>query len=213
MTVRTDIQWIDIRKGTDHATQQLVQSPHTRLLVGDGDLDALQGVVQSRDLLAGVLSGKPLVLSDYLREPLTLPESTTALRALERIKQHAVPFAVVVDEYGGVEGVVTANDLLAAIAGDLADTRDADYGVEQTEGGWIVDASMSMEDVERATGIALERNPSYVSLSGLFLHTLERLPVVGDTVRAGAWEIEAVSLERRRVGKARLTPVGEDATE
>ncbi|WP_062355190.1 TerC family protein [Pseudoxanthomonas mexicana] len=213
MTVRTDIQWIDIRKGTDHATQQLVQSPHTRLLVGDGDLDALQGVVQSRDLLAGVLSGKPLVLSDYLREPLTLPESTTALRALERIKQHAVPFAVVVDEYGGVEGVVTANDLLAAIAGDLADTRDADYGVEQTEGGWIVDASMSMEDVERATGIALERNPSYVSLSGLFLYALERLPVVGDTVRAGAWEIEAVSLERRRVGKARLTPVGEDATE
>ncbi|MBD9477891.1 TerC family protein [Pseudoxanthomonas sp. PXM02] len=210
MTVRTDIQWIDTRKGPEHAAQLLMQSPHTRLLVGDGELDNLQGVVQSRDLLAGLLSGKPLVLADHLREPLTLPEGTTALRALERIKQHAIPLAVVVDEYGSVEGIVTANDLLAAIAGDLADTRDADYGAEQADGGWIVDASMSMEDVERATGIALERNPAYVSLSGLFLHALERLPAVGDSVRSGDWRIDVLTLERRRVGKARITAVDEE---
>ncbi len=207
MTVRTDIQWINSQRGVEHATEMLMRSPHTRLLVCDGDLDNLQGMVQSRDLLAGVLSGRSLSLADYLREPLVLPEGTTALRALERIREHPIPLGVVVDEYGGVEGLVTANDLLAAIAGDLADTRDADFGAEkQPDGSWIVDATMSMEDVEHATGIALERRPSYVSLSGLFLHALERLPDVGDSVRSGDWQLEVLSLERRRVGKARIAP-------
>ncbi len=210
MTVRTDIQWIDARKGIAHATGQLMQSPHTRLLVADGELDNLQGVVQSRDLLAGVLAGKPLALGDYLREPLTLPEGTTALKALERIKAHAIPMAVVIDEYGGVAGIVTANDLLAAIAGDLADTRDADFGVERMEDGWVVDASMSMEDVEHATGAVLERHSSYVSLSGLVLHLLERLPEEGDSVRSGDWNVEVLSLERRRVGKVRLSRVNDE---
>lgn len=212
MTVRPDIQWIDSRRGIEDATARLIKSPHSRLLVCDGDLDNLQGVVQSRDLLAGVLTGKPLSFTEYLREPVMLPESTTALQALERIREHPLPLAVVVDEYGGVEGLVTANDLLAAIAGDLADTRDADYGAEkQDDGSWIIDASMSMEDLQRATGISLERDPAYVTVSGLFLHRLERLPDVGDSVQAGEWQLDVLSLERRRVGMARLRPAVVDA--
>lgn len=211
MTVRNDLQWIDARRGTDHARQRLMDSPHTRLLVCDGELDNLQGVVQSRDLLAGLIAGKPLVLADHLREPLTLPENTTALRALERIREHPIPLAVIVDEYGNIEGLVTANDLLAAIAGDLADTRDADYGTQQDQdGSWVVDASLALEDVERATGIALPRNSAYVSLSGLFLHQLERLPEVGDTIQVGDWQLEVMNLERRRVGRARIRPASAD---
>ncbi|MCB1568290.1 MAG: CBS domain-containing protein, partial [Xanthomonadales bacterium] len=212
MTVRPDIQWIDGQRGLEHARERLIESPHTRVLVCDGDLDELQGVVQSRDLLAALLAGKPLALADHVREPLILPESTTALQALERIREHPIPLALVVDEYGSVEGLVTANDLLAAIAGDLADTRDADYGAErQDDGSWIVDASASMEDLERATGIALARDPAYVTVSGLFLHRLERLPRVGDQVLAGDWLLEVLSLERRRVGKAHVRPAETDA--
>ena len=208
MTVRADIQWIDARRGPEHAAQRLIATPHTRLLVCDGELDDLQGVVASRDLLAATLSGQPLALAEHLREPLVLPESSTALHALERIREHPIALAVVVNEYGGVEGLVTANDLLAAIAGDLVDTRDADFGIERGEdGAWIVDASISLEDLFRATGIALERQASYVSVAGLFLHLLERLPAAGDRVRSGGWQLEALSLERRRVGRARLTPV------
>lgn len=203
MTVRNDLAWIDLSKGIEHAAAILTESPHTRLLVSDGELDNLQGIVHSRDVLAGVLSGKSLSLSDYVREPVTLPETTTALAALERIREHPVPLAVVVDEYGSIEGIVTANDLLAAIAGDLVDTRDADYGaVKRDDGAWTVDASMSMEDVERATGIVLPRSPGYVSLSGLFLHELQRLPVAGDQISVDGWDLTVESLERRRVGKA-----------
>ncbi|MDP9140677.1 MAG: TerC family protein, partial [Pseudomonadota bacterium] len=208
MTVRTDIEWIDTRRGMAHATERLMRSPHTRQLVCDGDLDDLQGVVQSRDLLAGMLAGKPLALADYLREPLILPEGTTALRALELLREHPIPLAIVVDEYGGVNGLVTANDLLAAIAGDLADTRDADYGATQLEdGSWNIDASMSMDEVERATGISLPRDSSYITLSGLFLHALGRLPMERDSIDVSGWRIEVACLERRRVGRAVLRSV------
>ena len=205
MTVRNDIQWIDSRRGSGHARQRLVDSPHTRLLVCDGELDNLQGVVQSRDLLAGLISDRPFALGEHLREPLTLPENTTALRALERIREHPIPLAVIVDEYGSIEGLVTANDLLAAIAGDLADTRDTDHGnLRQDDGSWIVDASLPVEDLERQTGIVLPRSAAYVSLSGLFLHRLERLPEVGDRIHVDGWELEVLDLERRRVGRARI---------
>ncbi len=208
MTARTDIQWIDASRGIEHATHHLIRSPHTRQLVSDGELDNLQGVVQSRDVLAGILSGKSLSLNDYLREPLVLPEGTSALQALERIRAHPIPLAVVVDEYGSINGLVTANDLLASIAGDLADTRDADYSIERLEnGGWRVDASMSMEDLKRATNISLPRGSTYVTLSGLFLHFLGRLPVEGDAIEVDGWKIVVESLERRRVGQALISPV------
>ncbi len=215
MTVRPDIEWIDSRRGIEHVRERLMDSPHTRMLVSDGDLDNLQGVVQSRDLVAALVAGKPLTVSEHLREPLILPESSSALQALERIREHPIPLAVVVDEYGSVEGLITANDLLAAIAGDLVDTRDAEHGAErQDDEGWIVDASLSMEDLQQATGIALERDPAYVTVSGLFLHRLERLPMVGDVIESGGWKLEVLNLDRRRVGKARLSPVHpEHATE
>ena len=213
MTARPDIQWIDSSRGMEHIRERLTRSPHTRMLVCAGDLDNLQGVVQSRDLLVGILGGQPLALTEYLREPVVLPESTTALQALEHIREHPMPLAVVVDEYGSVEGLITANDLLATIAGDLADTRDAEHGAERhADGGWIVDASLSLEDLQRATGIVLARDPAYVTVSGLFLHRLERLPAVGDRIREGDWQLEVLELERRRVSKALLSPLEPAAT-
>lgn len=212
MTVRGDIEWIDATRGLAHATERLVQSPHTRLLVCNGELDQLMGVVQSGDLLAGVLQGRTLEVADYLREPLVVPETTTALQVLEQIRAHPLPMAVVVDEYGGVEGVVTANDLLATIAGDLADTRDADYGATRDGDGWDVDASMTMDDLERATGIVLPRAATYVTLSGLVLHALDRLPAEGDRVEHAGHAFEVLSLERRRVARVRIAklPPAED---
>jgi CBS domain containing-hemolysin-like protein len=206
MTVRSDLDWVDTNRDPASTVRKLIDTPHTRLLACDGELDQLQGVVQSRDLLACVLRGESLDLVAAAREPLILHESTTALRALEQIREHPIPLAVIVDEYGGIEGLVTANDLLAAIAGDLADTQDADYGVETVgDGVWIVDGSMSMDEIERATGISLPRSVNYQTLSGLFLNALDRLPVAGDTLTVGDVTAEVTTLERRRVGKARVS--------
>lgn len=212
MTVRSDIEWIDATRGIEHATARLVESPHTRLLVCDGELDQLLGVVQSGDLLSSVLQGRALNVTDFVREPLVVPEGTSTLRVLEQIRAHPIPLAVVVDEYGSIEGMVTANDLLATIAGDLVDTRDADYAASRGEdGSWLVDGSMSLQDLERTTGIVLPRDATYVTLSGLVLHLLDRMPVEGDTVDAGAYRLHVDSLERRRVGKLRIEVASFDA--
>ncbi|MEN5060222.1 TerC family protein [Luteimonas sp. TWI1416] len=207
MTVRGDIEWIDATRGLGHATERLVQSPHTRLLVCDGELDRLLGVVQSSDLLSSVLQGRALNVTEFVREPLVVPEGTSTLRVLEQIRAHPLPIAVVVDEYGSIEGMVTANDLLATIAGDLADTQDADYGaVRGEDGAWLVDGSMSMQDVALATGLSLPTSPTYVTLSGLVVHALDRMPAEGDEVTIDGHVLRVESLERRRVGRLRIAP-------
>lgn len=125
MVPRERIVWIDAAKGREHARQVLAATQHTRMLVAEGELDNLKGVVQSRDLLAALLEAGGGVLDRALRQPLRVPESTTALEALELVRGHPVPLAVVCDADNRVAGLFTANDLLAAIAGDLADTRTA----------------------------------------------------------------------------------------
>jgi CBS domain containing-hemolysin-like protein len=205
MTVRADVQWIDMARGDDDVVARLVASPHTRMLVGDGDLDSLRGVVQSRDLLADLLQGKPLQLEGNLREPQYVLSSASALQALELIRQHPVPLAVAVDEYGSVEGLVTANDLLAAIAGDLADTQDERYGViAQGEDCWDADGALTLDDLQRLAGVSLPRSADYMTISGLVLEQLGRLPDIGDTLEVAGIRITVLAMEKRRITRLRV---------
>ena len=126
MTPRERIVWIDAAKGREHAREVLASTQHTRMLVAEGELDNLKGVVQSRDLLAALLEDGGGVLDRALRQPLRVPDTTTALQALEMVREHPIPLAAVCDSDNRVAGLFTANDLLAAIAGDLVDTRIAE---------------------------------------------------------------------------------------
>lgn len=123
MVPRDRVVWIDAAAGRDHAREVLASTSHTRMLVSEGALDNLKGVVQSRDLLAALIEDGGSVLDRAMRQPLRVPEATTALQALELVRGHPIPLAVVCDADDRIAGLFTANDLLAAIAGDLADTR------------------------------------------------------------------------------------------
>lgn len=205
MTVRTDVQWIDLSRSQEDIVARLIASPHTRLLVADGELDALRGVVQSRDLLADLLQGRPLQLESSLRQAQFVSSSASALQVLELIRQHPVPLAVAVDEYGSVEGLVTANDLLAAIAGDLADTQDERYGIQAIdEDHWEADGALSLEDLQRLAQIRFSREGDYHTLSGLILHTLERMPEQGDRIEHQGYSLRVLSMDKRRVGRVAL---------
>ncbi len=205
MTVRTDVQWLDISRGQEDVIARLIASPHTRLLVADGDLDRLRGVVQSRDLLANLLQGRPLQLEASLRDAQFVSSTASALQVLELIRQHPVPLAVAVDEYGGVEGLVTANDLLAAIAGDLADTQGEEYGIQEIgPAHWEADGRLTLDDLQRHAGIRFTREGDYQTLSGLVLHALDRMPVPGDVVEHAGVRLRVLSVEKRRVGRISL---------
>jgi len=133
MVPREQIVWIDLTQGREHAREVLSASNHTRMLVCEGELDNLKGVVQSRDLLAALIEDGGRVLDRAMRQPLRVPDAMTALQALELVREHPIPLAVVCDRDDRVAGLFTANDLLAAIAGDLADTHTADAAPDSPE--------------------------------------------------------------------------------
>lgn len=204
MTPRPDIIWVDVNATPEELLNVLKTTPQTRLLVARDELDNLHGVVQSRDLLTAALSNQPLDLAALAVEPLAVPEGTSALNVLEMLRQQAVPLAIVIDEYGSIKGVVTTSDLLAAIAGELADSNEAPLVVEQ-ENGWQLDASLSLEHLEELLEIKLEREEGdYFTLAGLLLEQLQHVPVVGETISISGFEFEITKMEGRRILQVRV---------
>jgi CBS domain containing-hemolysin-like protein len=205
MTPRPDIVWLDARASAEEIRAILRRHPHNRFLVGRGSLDELLGVVEARELLAHLLEGQPLDLERLpLRQPLALPEGMSALQALEAIRKSPVPVAVVVDEYGTLEGLVTADDLLAAIAGESEhDARD-DI-VPEGEDGWLLDGGLELDRLEQLLGVRhLAGDEDFHTLAGLVLARLGRIPEVGDGFDLAGYRFEVTDMEHRRVARVRV---------
>lgn len=204
MTPRPDIVWVDSQATPAELLSILKTTPQTRLLVAREELDNLLGVVQSRDLLAAALDNQPLDLAKLARSPLAVPEGTSALRVLEMLRQQQLPLAIVIDEYGSIKGLVTTGDLLAAIAGELADTHDEPQMVQDQE-GWIFDASIALEDLEEKLTIHIDKGESdYFTLAGLLLEQLQHIPVIGEEIHLAGFTFRILEMEGRRIHQVRV---------
>lgn len=204
MTPRPDIVWVDSEATPAELLSILKTTPQTRLLVAREELDNLLGVVQSRDLLAAALDNQPLDLAKLARSPLAVPEGTSALRVLEMLRKQHLPLAIVIDEYGSIKGLVTTGDLLAAIAGELADTHDEPQVTTDQE-GWIFDASIALEDLEEKLGIKLDKGESdFFTLAGLLLEQLQHIPVIGEEIHLGGFRFRILEMEGRRIHQVRV---------
>ncbi len=211
MTPRPDIVWVDVNATPEELLNILKTTPQTRLLVAREELDNLHGVIQSRDLLTAALSNQPLNLAALAVEPLAVPEGTSALNVLEMLRQQSVPLAIVIDEYGSIKGIVTPTDLLAAIAGEVADAGETPLVIEQ-EDGWLLDGSLSLEQVEELLKIAIEREEAdYFTLAGLMLEQLQHIPVVGESIHIDGYDFEVTEMEGRRIQQVRVSgsPTGD----
>jgi CBS domain containing-hemolysin-like protein len=185
----------------------LRQHPYSRYLVCRGDLDEIEGVVEGRALLVQALDGGPLDLGAALREPLVVHEGMNALQVLEQLRKHPIPMAVVMDEYGGVEGIVTAADILASIAGELADTTDAETPevVRESEGVWLLDGSLPLEEVRDAIQCEdLPRGEGYHTLAGLVLNQLGEIPSGGERFALAGYQFEVAGMEGHRIEQVRV---------
>ncbi len=183
MTPRTDVDWIDVDSDEDAIRKRLLETPHSRLPVAEGTVDKLVGVVQARDILTCIVSGTPLDLRALMREAPVVPDQTDAMDTLQTLRSAEVPMAFVHDEYGHFEGVVTAADLLAALAG--AFVSDADFEtdpplVERDDGSWWVSGSLSADALSDQLGIALPADRDYATAAGFALSVLKHLPEVGE---------------------------------
>ena len=212
MTPRMEIVWLNEAADAQHLRETLQQHPYSRYLVCRNELDHLQGVVQGRDLLANILAGEPLNLQAALREPLIVHESMNALQVLDQIRQHPIPLAVVVDEYGGIEGIVTASDILASIAGDLADTTSTDTPsvVQEQEGIWLLHGGLSLEDLRDILQCEdLPKAADYHTLAGLVLNQLGEIPSGGEQFVLEGYCFQVVSMNGHRVNQVRVCRVAE----
>lgn len=210
MTPRPDIVWVDASASPAELLEILKNTPQTRLLVARDELDNLLGVVQSRDLLTAALDNQPLDLAKLALSPLAVPEGTSALKVLEMLRQEPLPLAIVIDEYGSIKGLVTTGDLLAAIAGELADTNDQPLAVAQ-DNNWWLDGSIALDQVEELLQIKLDRGDGdYFTLAGLLLEQLQHVPVVDEQILLAGYQFQIKSMEGRRILQVCATPLSED---
>jgi putative hemolysin len=213
MTPRTEVDWIDADSDGAAISARLLESPHTRLPVAEGSVDQIVGVVQSRDIVAAMIRREPLDLRQLMRKPPFLHDQIDAMNALESLRQADVPMALVHDEYGHFEGLVTPADLLIAIAGEFA--SDSDIGtdpalVEREDGSYLVSGSMPADQLAEKLCIDLPEDRDYATAAGLVLAVLRRLPTVGEYFLEQGWRFEIVDMDGRKIDKLLVMQVDED---
>ncbi|MFC0384159.1 hemolysin family protein [Muricoccus vinaceus] len=205
MTPRPEIVWLDRGATPDEVSEKLKGETVNRFIVADGRVDNVVGVVAAKDLLDQVLSGQPLSVASALRRPMVLPDNLSALDALERIRQDPLGLALVMDEYGSFEGVVTASDLLEAIVGELgqpANLPSAGPAVERHDGSLLLDGMMPSDELRARLDLPVLPQPgTYHTVAGLMLALLRRVPKEGDRIVFAGWRFEIVDMDGRRVDK------------
>ncbi|HET6309155.1 MAG TPA: hemolysin family protein [Rhodopila sp.] len=203
MTPRTELAWIDRTHPAKAIAATLKAAPHSRFVVCDKSIDNVVGVVQAKDLLDRILGGGELSVGASLRQPMVVPDTITALDALERLKSDTLGLALVMDEYGSFEGVVTAADVLEAIVGDASGPEHQE-GVPGPEGDspMVLDGMTPVDELKVRLNLPdLPAEGSYHTLAGLLLALLRRLPAVGDRLVFGGWRFEVLEMDGRRVDK------------
>ena len=203
MTPRTEVDWIDLTAGEDAIREKLVQTQHSRLPAAEGQVDAMVGVVQTRELLAAILERKPLDVAAHVRRAPVVHDNADALDMLETLRTAEVPMALVHDEYGHFEGIVTPADLLEAIAGVFRSHTDETEpaAVRREDGSWLLAGYMPADEMADLLGIPLPEERGYETVAGFLLSQLQHLPATGEIVDVYHWRFEVVDLDGRRIDK------------
>ncbi len=212
MTPRTDICWLDVEEPLEDSLQEVLESTHSRFPVGRGSLDDCLGVVRVRNLLSAKLSGQPINLEELMQPPLFVAESTRALSVLEHFKRSGIHIALVTDEFGGVEGLVTLNDLMEGIVGDLPslDDEGEPLVVPREDGSWLVDGGLDLDAFTELIDhdiIGIDQEGRYHTLAGFVMHVLERIPREADHFEWQGYRFEVVDMDGKRVDKLLVTPI------
>ena len=213
MTPRTDVDWIDVNEDAEAIRSILMETPHSRLPVSEGSPDNIIGVVQSRALLAALLSDQPLDIRAHVQSAPIIPDTLYALDALAVLRDSEVPMALVHDEYGHFEGVVTPADALEAIVGAFRSDGEAPEpnAVRREDGSWLLAGSMAVDEMADILGVTLPEPRSYHTVGGLVISELEHLPSTGEQVDVLGWRFEVVDLDERRIDKVLAMPLNQRA--
>ena len=217
MTHRNDIYLIDLADPDEEIRRCIAECPYTRIVVCREGLDHIVGLLRTSDLLKAALSGATLDVEAQLRPPLYVPEGVSTTRLLENFRKARAQCALIVDEYGELQGLVTLTDVLTSIVGDLpsSDVVEEQDVVARDDGSWLMDGSVPVERFKAVLeiGEALPGEEEFNTLGGFVMNMLGRVPVVADHFEWGGLRFEVMDMDRKRVDKvliARVTPPQRD---
>ena len=213
MTPRTEIDWLDLDDDQEALKSKILDLGHSRFLLARGSLDRFAGVAFAKDLLRDLLEEGRINPTRSLRQPLLVHESVSALRLIEQLRKSPLQIAVIVDEFGSLEGIVTPTDILEAIAGDFPDEDEERLVAERSEdGSWLVDGWIDIRKASNLLEVDLvDETDRYSTLAGYILWRLGHLPQAGEKVTAGSLQFEVVSMSERNIDKVRVRTLAETA--
>jgi putative hemolysin len=210
MTPGAKIVWLDIDEDPETIRKTVLTNRYSRFPVAQGDLDHMLGIVHAKDLLGQCMMGKPLDLRSCMRPFTGMPEMITALKALETFRKNGSHIALVVNEYGGTEGLITLHDIVESIVGDLptGNERIDPPAKQREDGSWLVDGGIPIFEFKEQTGIGDlpgEEENAYTTLGGLVLMQLGRIPSPTEHFELGGWRYEVVDMDGNRVDKVLIS--------
>jgi putative hemolysin len=207
MTHRSDIIWFDINDNEEMIREKILQEPHSIYPICDGEIDNIKGMVSIKDLY---IIDDFTLFRDIVQPAMFVPENNTAYQVMERFKETKSHSCFIVDEYGSLQGMITLNDILEAIVGEIPQTGMQDYEIiEREDGSYLVDAQIPFYDFLSRFGKAdwaSEEEYSFDTLAGCVLHEMERIPKTGDKLKWRGFDFEIVDMDGHRIDKVMVVP-------
>jgi len=217
MTPRPQIIWLDITDPIEDVRLKIAHSQHSRFPVAENDLDSVFGIMLAKDLLAQNLTEQPFDLKTLLRPALFVPESISVLKVLELFKRERSHIALVTDEYGSIEGLVTPDDILEAIVGDIPSVEEGSIlepqAIQREDGSWLLDGMLHIDQLKRIFDLEVlpdERQGNYQTVGGFFINQVDAIPFSGQYFEWNEMRFEVVDMDGPRVDKVLVTAVQTD---
>lgn len=214
MTPRSEVEWIDLQDDADLNVRKIVTSQHSRLPIADGSLDDIKGFCSTRVLLRQLLENGKVDFTSQMAKAAYVPETLTGLELLENFRDNDIPVAIVVDEYGTVQGLVSPRDVLEAIAGEFKPgLGDDSWIVEREDGSLLLDGMLAVPELKdrlQLKSLPQESEGRYNTLAGMIIWIMEHIPTTGEVVFWEGWRFEVVDMDGRRVDKVLVSRLPEE---
>jgi len=212
MTPKNEIIWIDLEEDIEESKRRIIESERSIFPVAEGDLDQVLGVVQTKDILSSILKEENFNIKNHLKKPLMVPENLPSLELLKLFKENLkyVHIAIVVDEYGSVEGLITLNDILEGIVGDIPgiDEMDEPTAMERKDGSWLIDSGYPIDRFKELFEIEElhdEKEDNFTTLAGFILSYLNKIPETGEEFSWENFDFEIVDKDGHHIDKILVT--------
>jgi putative hemolysin len=201
MTPRLEVEVVDLSAAPDEVAARLRTSAHSMLPVHEGEADKIIGVLVRKDLIDVFAEGRAIDVRALVKPAPVVLDRADALSVLGAIRASLVHLALVFDEYGHFEGIVTPSDILTSIAGGFRDEDGSNTVTQRDDGSWLIEGSMPVDEFADRLGVPVPKDPKYETVAGFVLAELNHLPVAGESFERGPWRFEVVDLDARRINK------------